>query len=97
MPQLRTEDTDYVCTNLPNRYITLNPGLLQGTISDYTYEWSTTPIQTTPTIRVNQVGTYTVKVTTAKGCSKTRTITVLPSNNATIADVVIVDWYKTTP
>lgn len=91
LPQLRTEDTDYVCTNLPNRYITLNPGLLQGSISDYTYEWSTTPIQTTPTIRVNQVGTYTVKVTTAKGCSKTRTITVLPSNNATIANVVIVD------
>lgn len=91
LPKLQTEATDYVCTNLPNRYITLNPGLLQGTISDFTYEWSTTPIQTTPTIRVNQVGTYTVKVTNAKGCSKTRTITVLPSNNATIADVVIVD------
>lgn len=91
LPQLQTEDTDYVCTNLPNRYITLNPGLLQGTISDFTYEWSTTPIQTTPTIRVNQVGAYTVKVTNAKGCSKTRTINVLPSNNATIADVIIVD------
>lgn len=91
LPQIQTEATDYVCTNLPNRYITLNPGLLQGTISDYTYEWSTTPVQTTPTIRVNQAGTYTVKVTTAKGCSKTRTITVLPSNNATIANVVIVD------
>jgi len=91
LPQLQTEATDYVCTNLPNRYITLNPGLLQGTISDYTYEWSTTPVQTTPTIRVNQPGIYTIKVTTAKGCSKTRTITVLPSNNATISNVVIVD------
>ncbi|KQS47476.1 hypothetical protein ASG38_08505 [Flavobacterium sp. Leaf359] len=91
LPQIEVQDTDYVCTNLPNRYTTLDAGLLQGSVTDYTYEWSTTPIQTTSSIRVNEAGTYTVKVTNAKGCSKTRTIEVLPSNNATIADIVIVD------
>ncbi|TPD66876.1 T9SS type B sorting domain-containing protein [Flavobacterium microcysteis] len=91
LPQIETEDKGYVCSNLPNRYITLDAGLLQGNPADFTYEWSTTPIQTTPTIRVNEVGTYTVKVTNANNCSKTRTIEVVLSNNATIADVVIVD------
>lgn len=91
LPQIEIQDTDYVCSNLPNRYITLNAGLLEGSPTDYTYEWSTTPIRTTSTIQVNEAGTYTVKVTNAKGCSKTRTITVELSNNATISDVVIVD------
>lgn len=91
LPQIEVQDTGYVCTNLPNRYITLDAGLLQGNPTDYTYEWSTTPVQTTPAILVNEVGIYTVKVTNANGCIQTRTITVSPSNNATIAEVVIVD------
>lgn len=89
LPQLKTEDTYYVCTNLPNRYTTLTPGLLQGIPSDYTYEWSTG--ENTSTIQVNQAGTYTVKVTNIHGCSKIRTLTVLPSNNATIQEIAIVD------
>lgn len=91
LPQIKIQDTDYVCSNLPNRYITLDAGLLQGNPNDFTYEWSTTPVRTTSTIQVNETGTYTVKVTNAKGCSKTRTIEVELSNNATISDVVIVD------
>lgn len=89
LPQLKMEDTYYVCTNLPNRYTTLTAGLLQGIPSNYTYEWSTG--EHSPTIQVNQAGTYTVKVTNMYGCSKTRTLTVLPSNNATIEEIVIVD------
>lgn len=89
LPQLKTEETYYVCTNLPNRYTTLTAGLLQGIPSDFAYEWSTG--EHSPTIRVNQAGIYTVKVTNRRGCSKTRTVTVLPSNNATIEKVVIVD------
>ncbi len=89
LPQIELTATDYICTNLPGRFTTLTPGLLQGNTTNYTYLWSTG--QTTPTIQVNQAGNYTVKVTNVFGCEKSRTITVLPSNNATIQEVVIVD------
>jgi len=89
LPQIEIQDTDYVCTNLPDRFITLNAGLLQGNSANFTYEWSTG--QTTPTIQVNQPGNYSVTVTSQFGCEKTRTINVLPSVNATIENVQIVD------
>lgn len=89
LPQIEIQDTNYVCTNLPDRFITLTAGLLQGNVSNFTYEWSTG--QTTPTIQVNQPGNYTVKVINQLGCEKTRTINVFPSNDATIENVVIVD------
>ena len=92
LPQIEVQATDYVCTNLPNKFTTLHAGLLQGNPLNYKYEWSTGEM--TQTIRVNQPGIYTVKVTDkdpAKNCEKIRTITVLPSNNATIQEVQIED------
>lgn len=92
LPQIEIQATNYVCINLPNKYTTLDAGLLQGNPLNYKYEWSTGAL--TPTIRVNQPGTYTVKVIDndpIKNCEKTRTITVLPSNDATIQEVVIAD------
>ena len=89
LPQIELQGTAYVCTNLPDRFITLHAGLLQGNIANFTFEWSTG--QTTPTIQVNQPGNYSVTVMSQFGCEKTRTINVLPSNNATIENVQIID------
>jgi len=89
LPKIKTEDTDYICTNLPNHFITLTPNLLTGNTTGLRYKWSTG--QETQTINVNQAGTYTVTVTNTFGCEKIRTITVLPSNNATIENVEIKD------
>ncbi len=89
LPKIETEATDYICTNLPNKYITLTAGLLSGNLPNLQYDWSSG--QKTATINVNLAGIYTVKVTNSLGCEKIRTITVLPSNNATIKDIDIVD------
>ena len=89
LPQIELQDTKYICTNRPTQFITLTAGLSQGNASNFTYDWSTG--QTTPTIQVNLPGNYTVKVTSQFGCEKTRTISVLPSNDATIQNVVIQD------
>ncbi|WP_296149691.1 T9SS type B sorting domain-containing protein [uncultured Flavobacterium sp.] len=89
LPKIETEITDYICTNLPNKYITLTAGLLTGNLPNLQYDWSTG--EKTATISLNLAGIYTVKVTNSLGCEKVRTITVLPSNNATIENIDIVD------
>lgn len=89
LPKIEIQDTDYVCINLPDHYVTLTAGLLQGAISNFTYEWSTG--QTTPTIQVNQPGNYTVKVISSFGCEKVRTINVIATNDATIENVLVID------
>lgn len=89
LPKIELATTDYVCTNLPNQYTTLTAEILSGNISSLQFDWSSG--EKTSSIRVNQPGTYTVKVTNALGCEKIRTITVFPSNNATISAIDIVD------
>jgi len=51
--------------------------------------WSTG--EETSTIEINSPGTFTVRVSNTNGCFKDRTITVLPSNIATVTDVEIID------
>lgn len=91
MPQIDTEGEGVVCLNTQD-YITLDAGLL-GSSSGYAYLWSNGAA--TPTISVNTPGIYTVEVTdrsTAMQCSKTRTITVTPSDVAQITGIDIVDF-----
>ncbi len=52
---------------------TANCATPSGGTSPYTYSWNTTPVQTTQAVNALSVGTYTVTVTDAKGCSKTDT------------------------
>lgn len=90
LPKIELTDSDYICTNLPNKYATLTSGLLPGNnLASLRFKWSTG--EETQNIRVNQAGTYTVTVKNDFGCEKVRTITVLASNNPTIKNIAITD------
>lgn len=90
--ETRNEGNFFVCNNIPNRFVTINAGLLNGVPSDYSYKWyfngNLIP-RTSYSIQSNQSGVYTVDVTNLEGCSKTRTVIVSDSNQATIKDVQI--------
>ena len=89
LPEIVVENDLWYCLNTFPSFITLDAGILNGFPSSFTYNWSTAA--TTPQIQVNTPGVYTVTVTNANGCSKLRTITVLPSNTATFDSIEIVD------
>ncbi|RLD25895.1 MAG: hypothetical protein DRI75_12650, partial [Bacteroidetes bacterium] len=89
IPNIETEFETLYCLNIYPETITLDSGLINNLPSDFTYLWSTG--ETTQEIQINQTGTYSVTVTNANGCSKDRTITVLPSNIATIENIEVVD------
>lgn len=89
LPRIGDNITKYVCINLPLQHITLDSGLLLENPTDFQYLWSTGEISST--ISTNTPGVYTVKVTNNLGCEKTRTITVSPSNNPTIENVIVND------
>ncbi|PJJ07163.1 gliding motility-associated-like protein [Flavobacterium sp. 1] len=90
------DENQLVCSNLPSFFITLNAGIEDNTpISNYNYIWSkdgiTIPNENNYTLDVNEEGTYTVMVSTKKGCDKTRTITVTSSDIAHLNSVSISD------
>ncbi|MEZ4795883.1 MAG: T9SS type B sorting domain-containing protein [Flavobacteriaceae bacterium] len=89
LPDIETEFETMYCLNFFPDTITLNAGLVSGNPNDFTYAWSTG--ENTYEIDVNAAATYSVTVTNTNGCSKDRTIVVLPSNIATIDDVEVVD------
>ncbi len=47
-----------------------------GGVGNYTYQWNTTPIQTTATANNLSIGTYTVTVLDGSNCSKTTQVTI---------------------
>ena len=89
LPQLLNQEERIYCLNTFPNPITLDGGVLNGFPSAFFYDWSTGA--TTPQIQVNTPGVYSVTVSTTNGCSKLRTITVLPSNTATFDTIDIVD------
>jgi len=87
---------ELVCSNLPDFFITLDAGILDGSpASDYTYIWDKDNQvligETNPTLDVNTEGVYSVEVSSAKGCSRTRTIKVNASDIANISTIDIND------
>lgn len=88
LPAIATEETVFYCTNFSPQQITLESGITAD-FENYTFLWSTEEV--TPEIQVNEIGTYTVEITQIGGCTKTKTITVEPSNIATIANIQIDD------
>ncbi|MGB6268316.1 MAG: T9SS type B sorting domain-containing protein, partial [Olleya sp.] len=87
LPIVDDDQEVFYCLNISPETITLSAGLPNP---NYAYNWSTGEVSST--IEVNQIGVYTVEVTdNATTCSKTKTITVLASDIATIESVDIVD------
>ncbi|MBT8265835.1 MAG: T9SS type B sorting domain-containing protein [Bacteroidia bacterium] len=89
LPNIDVEEELLYCINFFPELITLSGGVIGDLPNNYLYNWSTG--QTTTEIQVNQPGIYTVTVTNTDGCSKVRTITVLPSNIATIESIDVID------
>ncbi len=89
LPNIETEFETLYCLNLSPQTIVLDAGIINDSPSNYLFEWSTG--EDTATIEVSSPGTYTVRVTNTNGCFKDRTISVLPSNIATITNIEIID------
>jgi gliding motility-associated-like protein len=89
LPNIETELETLYCLNFFPETIVLNGGVIDDIPNNYLYDWSTG--ENTIEIEINEPGTYTVTVTNTNGCSKNRTITVVPSNIATVTDVEITD------
>lgn len=89
LPNVETDfETVYCLNNFPEP-ITLSSGVINDLPNNYLYEWSTG--ETTTEILINEIGTYTVKVFNTLGCFKERTIEVLPSNVASLANLDVSD------
>ena len=89
LPQLEEDETILYCLNEFPTTITLDAGL-NDTPSNYTFNWSNG--ETTESIQVNTIGNYTVTVSNnTTGCIASRSITIIPSNTATIEDIEIID------
>lgn len=88
LPQLESDEQILYCLNTFPDTITLNSGLINPEPTS-SYLWSTGEI--TQNIEVNTPEDYTISITNDAGCTKERTITVLPSNTATITQIDITD------
>ena len=89
-------DDTLICSNLPTFFVQLNAGLIDGSpTKNYTYIWSkdnqVLPGKSSYTLDVNSMGKYSVTVTNASGCNRTRTINVTASDIAHIDKIDIVD------
>jgi len=89
LPNIQTEFETFYCLNFYPETLTLNGGVIDDVVNNYYYEWSTG--ETTSEIEISAPGIYTVTVSNTNGCSKFLTITVLPSNIASIRHIEITD------
>ncbi|MDP5082254.1 MAG: T9SS type B sorting domain-containing protein, partial [Winogradskyella sp.] len=89
IPNIETEFETFYCLNTFPQTLVLDGGVIDDSPNNYSYLWSTG--ENTTTIEINAPGTYSVSVFNSDGCFKQRTITVLPSNIATITDIQITD------
>ena len=89
LPNIETEFETFYCLNFYPEPLTLNGGIIDDVANNYYYEWSTG--ENTSEIEISTPGIYTVTVSNNNDCSKTRTITVLPSNIASIRQIDITD------
>ncbi|WP_282123980.1 T9SS type B sorting domain-containing protein [Algibacter mikhailovii] len=88
LPNISLDEETFYCLNTFPKPITINAGDLDS-INSYSYQWSTG--ERSHEINVNETGIYSVTITNSFGCSKTKRITVAPSNIATFESVNITD------
>lgn len=96
IPEIELYGDELICSDNPSFTKIINAGLIdENTISNYTYQWFLNsvliPTATNYELIVNTEGTYTVEVTNSNGCKRTRTITVIASNQAIIDSVIVND------
>jgi gliding motility-associated-like protein len=96
LPVINLTGSELVCSNNPNFTKIIDAGLIDvSTVNDFQYKWffngAVVPMATNYALTVNESGIYTVAVTSNLGCSRTRTITVVASNTATINAVNVTD------
>ncbi|MEY8849288.1 T9SS type B sorting domain-containing protein [Psychroserpens sp. XS_ASV72] len=89
LPNIVTEEERLYCLNDFPETIVLDGGFIDDIPNNYYFNWSTG--EDTSEIEINEPGIYTVRVTNTDGCFKDRTITVVPSDIATITDIRITD------
>jgi len=89
LPNIETEFQTIYCLNTFPESIILTSGIINDSPDNYFFDWDTG--EDTSQIEINEPGTYNVTVSNVNGCSKTRTITVLPSNIATINNIEVTD------
>ena len=92
-PKIDLEEDIIIC--LPATQALIDAGILDGSpTTDYQFQWYTNNVSngiTSPTLLVTTPGIYSVDVTNAFGCTKTRVITVTGSEIATIESIDVVD------
>jgi gliding motility-associated-like protein len=95
LPQtIKTADGYFVCSDLPQQFVTIDAAITEGLPSDFTYIWQHDGMllpQASYQIQVNEAGIYTVDIT-ALGCTTTRPISVQNSNNAIIESIIVDDF-----
>lgn len=87
LPVVEPVDLLDYCGNDPQP-LTIDAGALISNVSDYTYSWDTG--ETTYAIQVSTGGNYAVNVINSNGCSSTRVVTVIISDEATINSIDVV-------
>lgn len=96
VPEIELYGDGLVCSDNTTFTKVINAGLLdETTIANYTYQWfldgNLIPTETSYNLTVNTEGIYTVEVLNVNGCFRTRTITVISSDVATINNVEITE------
>ncbi|WP_073355656.1 T9SS type B sorting domain-containing protein [Flavobacterium xanthum] len=96
IPAIQLTGEELVCSNLSTFTKIIDAGLTDELLKNsYTYDWTFDgkPItnESKYSLTINKAGTYTVKVSTIDGCSKTRVIIVAASNIAKIENIKIED------
>jgi gliding motility-associated-like protein len=89
IPSLMPVPKKVICESQPNSTLLLEPGIQSSQLNDYTYLWSTGA--TTPTIKINKEGNYSVTVTNKSSCSATLDIPVKLSRLPVINDIEVND------
>ncbi|RXR31819.1 T9SS type B sorting domain-containing protein [Flavobacterium piscinae] len=93
LPQLEEGFKEIICFGVDA--VTFDAGLIDGNISDFTYQWFRNdvliPGETNYNLTVDEDGIYKVIVENTFGCTQERIIEIVYSQPATFENIVVVD------